>query len=348
MKRSRAVQTDLFGIASDEANASRAPSGNTESRERRGVEPASVSDALRTVAEELPRTLHMGTSSWAFPGWRSLVYGGDYTSSLLSREGLRAYAQHPLLRAVGIDRTFYAPISAQAFEQYAQAVPDDFRFLVKAHAAVTTPRGARMAGQGRAQAPTADRFLDAAYATTEVVEPALRGLGKHLGVVLFQFPPLSLSARRLDALPDALGEFLQALPQGVAYAVEVRNAELLGPHYAHALSAGGATHCFTVHPSMPSIPVQCAALEHGVVHTGPAVIRWMLGHGREYAEARDAYAPFDALVAPDLTTRIDVASLIAELNAKHRPTIVIANNKAEGSAPRTLMELAQLVAGHRQ
>jgi uncharacterized protein YecE (DUF72 family) len=34
------------------------------------------------------------------------------TTRRLARTGLRAYAQHPLLRSVGIDRTYYAPIQA--------------------------------------------------------------------------------------------------------------------------------------------------------------------------------------------------------------------------------------------
>ncbi len=343
MKGSRVAQTDLFGASAESTLAQTSDATPTSLRKDREVLPATVAASLREIAAQLPPTLRLGTSSWAFPGWKSLVYDGDYATNVLARRGLHAYAQHPLLRAVGLDRTFYAPISEHAFSEYAKAVPDDFRFLVKAHAAITTPRGMRVAGH----APSMDRFLDVEYATNEVIEPAVRGLGVRLGVILFQFPPLALSARKIDALPDALGAFLQALPRGVPYAVEVRNAALLGVPYAHALAAGRATHCYTVHPSMPGIPAQQAAI--GAVdnpaHTGPAVIRWMLGHGREYAEARDEYAPFDQLVAPDLSSRADIAGLMSQLNAQHRTTIVIANNKAEGSAPRTLMELAHLAAG---
>lgn len=220
-------------------------------------------------------------------------------------------------------------------------VPNDFRFLVKAHAAITTPRGMRVAGY----APSVDRFLDPEYATHEVIAPAVQGLGDRLGVILFQFPPLALSGARLDTLPDALARFLQVLPPGIPYAVEIRNASLLGKPYADALALGSATHCFTVHPTMPGIPAQGLALPSDLPGRAPVIIRWMLGHGREYAEARDAYAPFDQLAAPDLSSRADIAALVQQLNAEQRPVIVIANNKAEGSAPRTLTELARLVAG---
>ncbi len=344
MKRSRKPQIDLFGPEAGSVSPSPEGDAHVPDLARRvlgDVLPTTIDASVREVAARLPDTLRLGTSSWAFPGWQSLVYGGEYPTSVLSRRGLHAYAQHPLFRAVGLDRTFYSPISERAFADYAQMVPQDFRFLVKAHAAVTTPRGMRVAGQR----PATDRFLDSAYATLEVIEPAVHGLGHRLGVILFQFPPLALSTAKLDALPDALAGFLESLPSGVPYAIEVRNAALLGRPYAEALAAGGATHCFTVHPSMPGVRVQLDALQGDIPGGGPVVIRWMLGHGREYAEARDAYAPFDQLAAPDLESRAEIAALVEQLNAEHRPVIVIANNKAEGSAPRTLAELARLVAG---
>ena len=343
MKRSRKSQIDLFGAAassSSSPNDSDAVDSRTQ-RSRDDVLPAVVDKSLHELAARLPDEMRLGTSSWAFPGWQSLVYGGEYPTNLLSRRGLHAYAQHPLLRAVGLDRTFYAPISERAFAEYAQLVPPDFRFLVKAHAAITTPRGMRVAGH----APPVDRFLDAGYATQEIIAPAVQGLGDRLGVILFQFPPLALSAAKLEALPAAIARFLQALPPGIPYAIEVRNAALLGRPYSGALAAGGATHCFTVHPTMPGVPAQLDALRGVIPGEGPVVIRWMLGHGREYAEARDAYAPFDRLAAPDLESRADIAALVQHLNTAHRPVLVIANNKAEGSAPRTLTELARLVAG---
>ena len=45
-----------------------------------------------------------------------------------------------LFRTVGVDRTFYGPVNADTFRAWAAAVPDDFRFLVKAHEALTLSR----------------------------------------------------------------------------------------------------------------------------------------------------------------------------------------------------------------
>src|SRR5512143_109764 len=78
------------------------------------VGPAAVSDAARTLAARLPADVRLGTSSWSFPGWRGIVWDRDASPALLAREGLAAYARHPLLRTVGLDRTYYAPMTAAA------------------------------------------------------------------------------------------------------------------------------------------------------------------------------------------------------------------------------------------
>ncbi len=326
MARGGAQQADLFG---DEP-ALRVPT-------------APIDAAVRALAAQLPAHVRLGTSSWTFPGWEGLVYARAERVERLARDGLAAYACHPLLRAVGLDRTFYAPITTAQFAEYARAVPPDFRFLVKAAAAVTTPGGLARTRSGSGM----DHVLDAAWAATHVVEPAVNGLGDRLGVLLFQFPPLAPGSAALASLPARLGAFLRKLPRGVPYAVEVRNAELLSTAHAEAyvaaLAGAGATHGFTVHPTMPPLPEQAERLGPAAWDGGPVAVRWMLQRDQRYEQARDAWAPFRELAAPDPATRTDVAALVEAVAAGHRPVLVIANNKAEGSAPRTVHELARLL-----
>ncbi len=326
MSRAKRLQTDLFGASAPDQHDV--------------VAPAVHDNALAVLAEALSPQVRLGTSSWAFPGWRDLVYADRETTTRLSRHGLSAYAKHPLFRAVGLDRTFYAPIDASAFAEYAVAVPADFRFLVKAHAALTTLERQRAIGVAL-ERPV---FLDDEYATRAVIEPAVEGLQGKLGVILFQFPPLSLKSQALAAFPERLARFLAALPKGVAYAVEVRDANLLSEEYGDALKHGGATHCFNVHPRMPDVLTQAESLGSGVSASGPVAVRWMLRTDQQYEAAREAFAPFDTLAAPDPERRAQIAELLETLAASARPVIVIANNKAEGSAPRTLVELARLLA----
>jgi uncharacterized protein YecE (DUF72 family) len=310
--------------------------------EAQAVGAAPVGDEIVELSARLPVRVRMGTSSWSFPGWEGIVYSGRRSAEALSRDGLRAYARHPLLRAAGIDRTFYAPLDAAAFARHADQVPGDFRFLVKASQRCTFPSLRQEGGRGRA-APN-PRFLDASFARDAVVAPVVEGLGGRLGVLLFQFPPLSRAeTREPGRFAGRLAAFLGGLPSGVPYAVEIRNRELLQDGYAAALAAGGASHGFTVHPSMPTLEAQAEILP---VEAQPAlVVRWMLGHGRGYEEARELYAPFDRLAAPDPESRASIAGLLARAIRAGKEGLVIVNNKAEGSSPLSIVELARAIAG---
>ncbi|HET8734495.1 MAG TPA: DUF72 domain-containing protein [Anaeromyxobacteraceae bacterium] len=306
-----------------------------------GIEAAQVSPEVNDVAARLPRAIRLGTSSWSFPGWAGIVWSGRHPADALSADGLAAYARHPLLRAVGVDRTFYAPLPAAALAAHAAQVPADFRFLVKASQLCTFP--SLREGPGRGPPRANPRFLDPGFAAEAVVAPAVEGLGERLGTLLFQFPPLPRAETRDPArFAGRLGAFLEALPRGVPVAVEIRDAELLGPAYAAALDAGGASHGYTVHPSMPSLEAQAEVLP---VERQPAlVLRWMLGHGRGYEEARDLYAPFDRLAAPDPDTRASVAALVLRAVRAGKEGLVIVNNKAEGSSPLSIVEAAREIA----
>jgi hypothetical protein len=78
---------------------------------------------------------------------------------------------------------------------------------------------------------------------------------------------------------------------------------------------------------------------------GPLVVRWSLASGFRYDDAKSRYAPFDRLIDPDIPTRGTLAHLIHVALKSGQPSFVIANNKAEGSAPLTAIELARAVVG---
>lgn len=320
-------QLELFRTASPEA----APV----------VGPAAVPPEVTALGQQLPAQLYLGTSSWAFSGWQGLVYDRESSAKDLAHHGLAAYAQHPLLRAVGLDRTFYAPIAAEEYAAYAAAVPEPFRFIVKAHAWCTQPLRRT---PGHDEQPNA-WFLHPDYAVEQVVTPCHTGLGAKLGALVFQFSPMDVPALGgPQAFATRLHAFLAALPPGPRYAVEIRNASLLCPAYLQALTALGVCHCYNIHPRMPALSVQ---QERVPVETMPALlIRWSLHPTQRYEAARSRYAPFDRLVDEDLDSRQAVATLCLQAIAMGRPAFVTANNKAEGSAPGTVQRLAaQVVSG---
>ncbi len=305
------------------------------------IGPAATTDELRRLAASLPPALRLGTSSWSFPGWAGFVYDRLATETELARQGLAAYAQHPLFRLTGIDRTFYAPLSSAQFAEYARQTPAEFQFLVKAYDGLTSPRP--LAGRGGAAPRTNPHFLDAQFAADQVIAPFVEGLKEKCGPLVFQFVPLGVRrVRPADKFLVALHEFLVKLPKGPLYAVELRNAELLTPEYNALLADSGVVHCYNVHPSMP--PVAEQAQRVAPERQKAIVVRWMLHSGLDYQAARDAFAPFDRIVDEDSANRAAIAALAVEAAARHVRVYVTANNKAEGSAPWTLARLAQRIS----
>src|SRR5688500_539397 len=97
-------QLDLFGGAlAPEPSAREKAKAAARAPIEPAVHPSALATELAALRRTLPKGLRMGTSSWAFTGWAGLVYDQPYPQNRLSREGLAAYAKHPLLRAVGVD-----------------------------------------------------------------------------------------------------------------------------------------------------------------------------------------------------------------------------------------------------
>lgn len=336
-------QLDLFTGAVSEPPTRRA-------RKAEPVGPAPVSDEVRALGERLPQGIFLGTSSWAFPGWTGLVYDREAAQSTLAREGLRAYSRHPVLRTVGIDRTFYSPISAFTFAEYAAQVPAGFRFLVKAHEVCTLARYPPYERYGVHRGQPNDRFLQASYAADLVVAPFVEGLRDKAGPLVFQFPPQDTRGFGGPArFVERLYAFFTALPRGPLYAVEVRNEELLTEGFAQVLAELGVCPVLSAWRHMPPV-VHQAVLTHAL-ELRAVVARWMLPPHLGYEEAYARYAPFHRLVDEDLVTREALAGICAAAANKGVPAFVIINNKAEGSAPLSALRLAesvdQLLGGQR-
>lgn len=322
-------QLSLFGA--DEAppprNAAREPA------------PAVLDAETRALGAAMPAGLHLGTSSWAFPGWAGLVYAESLPESLLSKRGLLAYGQHPLFRTVGIDRSFYAPLAEAQYAAYAAQVPAPFRFITKA---TNTCTDAHIRGAGGRIAGDNPRFLDAAHVIEQFIAPCSAGLGDKAGPLVFQFSPMGkAAAAQPDRFADRLHAFLARLPRGPLYAVELRDPSLLTPQLAAALNDNNARYCIGINPRMPGVAEQLAALEG--LAPGALVARWNLHAAYAYEEAKAHYRPFNRLVDEDPQSREGLADACANAVSAGQTAFVTANNKAEGSSPLSMAKLAKRI-----
>lgn len=312
------------------------------------VEPAAHAAELIALAQTLPSHLRLGTSSWNYPGWVGLVWDREYPENNLSRYGLSAYYQHPLFKTVSIDRGFYRPMTVAQFAEYASQVGRDFRFVVKAPSLITDALIRDESGRGMR---TNLNFLNPTEAVQLFVEPALEGLRHKLGALVFQISPLpnSMLSRmsemidRLHQMLSAIPDFYDRAPDGVV-AVEVRDPQWLTPKFVQALRDTKATYCMGLHAKMPPINEQLPILR--ALWPGPLVCRWNLNplHGAYgYEDAKELYSPYDKMVDPDLETRAILAKVISGTAKAGQNVFVTLSNKAEGSAPLSVIELVKAI-----
>lgn len=326
-----------------ESAAASAPAATPRKRRARDVIAAPPSPELIALAADLPPQIHLGTSTWSFPGWNGIVYGDEYSNSKLSREGLTAYGAHPLLKTVSIDRSFYQALTVTEYLRYAQQVPEHFRFIVKAPMTITDATVRAERGEPVSLNPC---FLNAQMAIDDFVTPCIEGLGAKAGALVFQLSPLPDQMLAQPAVfIERLAEFLMALPKlpdGTCYAIEIRDACLLTPRFIRTLKTARVRYCVGIHARMPDPLRQAAALALlDGEPAGPLIVRWSLHGGFKYEQAKAKYEPFNQLVDHDPATRASLAELAARYALAGQPVVIAINNKAEGSAPLSCVELAR-------
>lgn len=297
----------------------------------------SLDDETRALARRLPPELRMGTSSWSFPGWRGTVWPADraWSDGELARDGLAMYAQHPLLRTVGIDRSYYGPIGAHELARWSHQLPAGFSAVAKVWEMLTKPwvRGA----------PN-PRYLDRATFENEVLAPHRAAFEQHTGALILEVQ--AGESHHPEVFAEDMGSFLADFAGTFPLVVEVRDPALLTERFARALRTSGSSLCFTFHPTMPSLLEQLAWAErHGLLESkGPLVARLMLPRATTYADRKQVCMPFNRLVDVQESMRAHVVELVARAVRAGRNVFVLVNNKAEGSAPLTIRALAERLA----
>ena len=322
------------------------------------AEPADR-DLVRT-AQKLPRNIYLGTSSWNFPGWRGIVWSHASGLSQLSQQGLPAYSKYPIFRTVGIDRAFYRPLQKSVYAGFADQVPDDFRFLVKAPQIVCD--SVLRDHTGRPMHANPD-YLNAVRALEEFVLPAVEGLGNKAGVLVFEMPNIPRHAlierpaqyAAIATMADFFSQIKSRMPtQSVTLAVEMRTRVLLTPRWVKEMASTGVRPVLSLHPSMPSIMRQTDMLrlfDAPGVEVGPwqaagdIVIRWSLAAGGTYSGLKRDWAPFNRIQQEDIVAREGIVWLLELAKASGVRAFVVANNKAEGCAPLTMRAIAESLTG---
>ena len=306
-----------------------------------GPDPAE----LIRLRAAIPDEVRFGTSTWNYPGWRGLVYSRDYPEKGAGAAMLAEYARFPLFTTVGIDSSFYGPPTEKTLRSYAAALPPGFPCVSKVWDRITVRTFARAREKKKAGELNPD-FLNPDLFLHDVWAPSAEHLGDHLGPFVFEFQAI---AREEKVAPDQFAGWLDAffsrLPREGKYGVEIRNAEFLTPAYFAVLREHDVAHVFNSWTRMPSIGMQLDL--PGSVPARFLVARALLRPGRWYADAVDAFAPYDRIRDPNPELRSDLVRLVETAEQLRIPAYLIVNNRAEGSAPLTIAAVAQLLAEKR-
>jgi uncharacterized protein YecE (DUF72 family) len=308
-------------------------------------EPPFDRNALRERLRALAaRGIYIGGSSWKYEGWLDSIYTrsryqtrGRFSKKLFEDTCLAEYAT--VFPAVCGDFAFYQFPPVELWTKLFRQTPPDFRFGLKVPEQITVgcwpvqPRYGALAGL---ENPT---FLDAGLfeqAFLRVLEP----WRERVGVLIFEFG--TFRSKTFESAADfvkALDPFLDRLPAGWRYAVEIRNAEFLAPEYFDCLRAHNVAHVYNAWTRMPEIGEQMAI--PGSRTADAIVARALLRRGRLYEEAVRKFAPYTAVqevnepVRRALRELVDVAMVDGEL------AFIFVNNRLEGNSPGTIVSITE-------
>jgi uncharacterized protein YecE (DUF72 family) len=293
------------------------------------------------LARRIPPLVRFGASSWNYPGWRGLVYHQAYEGKGAPARMLREYSAFPLFRTVGIDSSFYAPPTDEVLRAYAEHLPPGFPCVSKVWNQVTVHTFAKALDPARAGKANPD-FLSPEVFLEAVLEPYQRHFADHMGAFVFEFQAIGRgSGIGPTEFADRLDRFFAALPRDARYAVEIRNDDFLTPMYFAVLREHEVAHVFNSWTRMPAIGEQLDL--PGAISAPFIVARALLRPGRTYDEAVDAFAPYDRIREPNPQLRRDLVRLIETAVRARIPAYLLVNNRAEGSSPLTVAEVARLL-----
>ena len=247
--------------------------------------------------------LYLGTSGFSYADWEGSVYRPGTPPASRLAEYVKHYA------TVEIDSTFYGTPRASTVSRWREVAPEGFLFAAKFPREIT--HEAHLANSRNA----AESFV---Y--------TMQGLGDRLGPLLVQLPP-SFDVEGMGVLED----FLEGLPAGPRYAVEVRHKSWARSDLAKLLAERNVALALIDYPGMPRMTEATAGFSY---------VR-LLGDRREFPEGH---------TEPRKERDADLAwwsSLADRFLGERREVFVYANNHYQNHSPSTLRQFMEVRRGER-
>jgi len=286
---------------------------------------------------DLPQNLRVGTCSWKYDSWKGLVYSENVGKDYLS-EYSRKY---PI---VEVDQWFWSLFGnsvvmpkPEVAAEYVGSVPKDFRFSIKVPNTITLTHQYQTGNKGPLKPNPSflsnnlfDDFLS-------LISP----MTKQIDSLIFQFEYLNK-----QKMPEGQRQFLDKIhgffddaPEGYRYCIETRNQNFLNQSYFESLKSMGLYHSFLQGYWMPPINGLYQEYQHLIEKF--CLIR-LHGPDRKGIEKK-AQKKWDQIVEPKDFDLQQISGIIRDLLNRGVEVTVNVNNHYEGSAPRTINRLLDLI-----
>ncbi len=295
------------------------------------------------IPKEYQPYLRIGTCSWKYDSWKGLYYekGKNYRPN----DYLADYAKH--LSSVEVDQWFWSLFpggvklpEARTAKAYAESVPDDFIFTVKAPNSLTLthfyskqpPQYADVAGQPNSF------FLD--NGLLEQFLERLSPLGKKLGPIMFQFEYLNKKKMPFkEVFFERFQEFMTRAPKGFQYAIETRNPNYLSPAFFDFLREHSLGYVYLEGYYMPHIGDVFDKFKPETADF--SIIRL---HGGDRLEMEiETGGNWSQVIAPKPKGLEAAARIIQDNQSRKVLTFLNINNHFEGSAPLTVQRFLEVL-----
>jgi uncharacterized protein YecE (DUF72 family) len=252
--------------------------------------------------------LLLGTSSWTGEGW----VGSFYPEGSKPADFLPFYSQR--FRIVEIDSTFYRIPAANTVQQWRERTPNGFVFAAKVPRSVTH-----------------DKVLVDVEGDLKEFLSVMDSLGARLGPLLLQFPYFNKSVfRGLGFFLERLIPFLENLPKGYKWAVEIRNKNWLGEKFYSVLREHGVALALVDHLWMPRPHEYFEAGDP--VTAGFSYIRW-IGDRKGVEEQTTRW---DRVIVDREHEMDEWIRVIRQILKRHIQIVGFFNNHYAGFAPGSI------------
>jgi uncharacterized protein YecE (DUF72 family) len=162
--------------------------------------------------DKIAATVHLGTSSWLFDGWRGVFY----PDKLPKAQYLAFYTSQ--FDTVEVNTSFYAIPSPSTLLAWVESAPPGFTYALKFPRAITHDR----------------RLVDCEVMARTFLD-TLRALGSACAPAFLQFPP-DFTRRAYGRILATFLDWLAQEAHDLRLAVEVRAQDLMTPAFAAFLA----------------------------------------------------------------------------------------------------------------